>query len=122
MKEIIFHWMDLLVKYIMEISRKGVSHVKEIPVWITELEEDELTFIKRFVLASGSLKEMADIYGVTYPTVRSRLNHVIEKVKLSEQNKGDPYEKLIKKLTVEGKVDFEAATILIREYRSGKEK
>lgn len=106
----------------MEISRKGVSHVKEIPVWITELEEDELTFIKRFVLASGSLKEMADIYGVTYPTVRSRLNHVIEKVKLSEQNKGDPYEKLIKKLTVEGKVDFEAATILIREYRSGKEK
>lgn len=95
--------------------------MKEVPVWITELEDDELQFIKRFVLASGSLKEMADIYGVTYPTVRNRLNHVIEKVKMSEVNREDPYEKLIKRLAIEGKVDFEAATVLIREYRGKKE-
>ena len=95
--------------------------MKELPVWITELEDDELQFIKRFVLASGSLKEMADIYGVTYPTVRNRLNHVIEKVKMSEVNREDPYEKLIKRLAIEGKVDFEAATVLIREYRGKKE-
>ena len=95
--------------------------MKEVPVWITELEDDELQFIKRFVLASGSLKEMADIYGVTYPTVRNRLNHVIEKVKFSEANREDPYEKLIKRLALEGKVDFEAATVLIREYRGKKE-
>lgn len=95
--------------------------MKEVPLWITELEEDELKFIKNFVLVSGSLKDMADIYGVTYPTVRSRLNHVIEKVKMSEENRADPYEKLIKKLAMDGKLDFEAATILIREYRAKKE-
>lgn len=95
--------------------------MKEVPLWITELEEDELKFIRNFVLSSGSLKEMADIYGVTYPTVRARLNHVIEKVKLSEANREDPYEKLIKKLAIEGKIDFEAATVLIREYRAKKE-
>lgn len=95
--------------------------MKEVPLWITELAEDELVFIKRFILASGSLKEMADIYGVTYPTVRARLNHVIEKVKMSEENNGDTYEKLIKKLAIEGKIDFEAATVLIREYRAKKE-
>lgn len=95
--------------------------MKEVPAWITELEEDELQFIKRFVLASGSLKEMASAYGVTYPTVRSRLNHVIEKVKMSDANQEDPYEKLIKRLAIEGKVDFEAATVLIREYREHKE-
>lgn len=95
--------------------------MKEIPLWITELEADEVQFIKRFVLASGSLKEMADIYGVTYPTVRNRLNHVIQKVKLSEERQEDPYEKLIKKLAVEGKLDFEAAALLIREYRQKKE-
>ena len=95
--------------------------MKEVPVWITELEDDELQFIKRFVLASGSLKEMADVYGVTYPTVRNRLNHIINKVKLSEEKRQDPYVALIKKLVMEGKVDFEAAAVLIREYRDRRE-
>lgn len=95
--------------------------MKEVPLWIAELEEDELKFIKRFILASGSLKEMAQAYDVTYPTVRARLNHIIEKVKMSEEKREDPYEKLIKKLAIEGKIDFEAATVLIQEYRAKKE-
>ena len=95
--------------------------MKDIPLWITELEADELKFIRNFVLASGSLKEMAQSYGVSYPTVRSRLNNVIEKIKISEENREDPYEKLIKRLAIEGKVDFEAATVLIQEYRAKKE-
>lgn len=94
--------------------------MKEVPTWITELEEDELQFIKRFVLASGSLKEMADIYGVTYPTVRNRLNLVISKVKLSDEKREDPYVSLIKRMVMEGKVDFEAAAVLIREYRDNR--
>lgn len=95
--------------------------MKEVPMWIAELEADELKFIKRFVLASGSLKEMAEIYQVTYPTVRNRLNAIIQKIKMSEENREDPYEKLIKKLAIEGKLDFEAATVLIQEYRQSKE-
>ena len=94
--------------------------MKEIPAWITNLEQEELNFIKNFVLASGSLKEMAGIYKVTYPTVRIRLDQVIEKVKLAEEHQEDPYIKLIKKLALEEKIDFEAATVLIREYRDKK--
>ena len=56
--------------------------MKDIPLWITELEADELKFIRNFVLASGSLKEMASNYGVSYPTVRSRLNNVINHLHL----------------------------------------
>ena len=95
--------------------------MKDVPVWIAELEDDELQFVNRFVLASGSLKEMADIYGVTYPTVRSRLNTIISKVKLSEETREDPYVSLIKKMVMEGKVDFEAAAVLIHTYREQKE-
>ena len=40
--------------------------MKDIPLWITELEADELKFIRNFVLASGSLKEIAQSYGVSY--------------------------------------------------------
>ena len=95
--------------------------MKEVPMWISELETDELQFIKRFVLASGSLKEMADIYGVTYPTVRSRLNSIISKISSSEEKREDAYVTLIKKMAMDGKLDFEAATVLIHEYRQRKE-
>ena len=42
------------------------------PEWLASLDEEDVSFIKKFVLASGSLKEVAGIYGVTYPTVRLR--------------------------------------------------
>ncbi len=95
--------------------------MKALPLWITELEDDELMFVKRFVVASGSLKEIADVYGVSYPTVRTRLNRVIEKIKLSEEAQEDRFESLIKRLAIDGKLDFEAAATLLREYREQKE-
>lgn len=95
--------------------------MNEVPLWITELEEDELKFIRNFIVTSGSLKEMAEIYSVTYPTVRAKLNRIIEKVRLSDEKSGDNYERLIKKLAIEGKIEFEAAAVLIQEYRTKKE-
>ena len=49
------------------------------PVWMAELEDEDLAFIKKFLLASGSLKEVASLYGVSYPTVRLRLDRLIQK-------------------------------------------
>ena len=70
--------------------------MERIPEWILQLEEEDLAFIKKFVLASGSLKEMAGVYGVSYPTVRLRLDKLIQKIKMSEQKESEPYVKLIK--------------------------
>lgn len=30
-----------------------------IPEWMADLEDEDITFVKKFLLASGSLKEMA---------------------------------------------------------------
>ena len=38
-------------------------------------------FIEMFVLASGSLKEIASQTGVSYPTVRSRLDRIIKELR-----------------------------------------
>ncbi len=92
-----------------------------IPKWIAELPEEDLNFIKRFVLSSGSLKEMAGIYGVTYPTVRSRLDRVIKRIMSSDEKEEEAYISLIKKMVLEEKLEFDAATILIREYRKEKQ-
>lgn len=51
---------------------------------------------KKFILASGSLKEMARQYGVTYPTVRLRLDKLIQKIKVNEDLENEPYVSLIK--------------------------
>lgn len=94
-----------------------------IPEWIMDLDEEDVAFIKRFLLASGSLKEMARQYGVTYPTVRLRLDRLIQKIKVSEDTERDPYIGLIKRLAINEKLDFDTAKILISEYRKtpGKE-
>lgn len=55
-----------------------------VPMWMKNLDDEDMIFIKRFLLASGSLKEVAKLYGVTYPTVRVRLNKLIDKIKLAE--------------------------------------
>ena len=92
-----------------------------VPEWMAELEEEDVAFIRRFLLASGSLKEVAGAYGVSYPTVRLRLDRLIQKIKLSDERAADPYVALIKRLAVNDKVDFEAAKLLISEYRKIKE-
>ena len=92
-----------------------------VPIWITGLEEEDAAFIKRFVLASGSLKEMAAQYGVSYPTVRLRLDRLIQKIQLAETVEADPYVALVKRLAVDDKLDFDTAKLLLSEYRKVKE-
>ena len=91
------------------------------PVWMAELEDEDLTFIKKFLLASGSLKEVASLYGVSYPTVRLRLDRLIQKIQLTENAEADPYISLVKRLAVDDKLDFDNAKILITAYRKTKE-
>ena len=91
------------------------------PEWLASLDEEDVSFIKKFVLASGSLKEVAGIYGVTYPTVRLRLDRLIQKIKLGEQAVEEPYIALIKRLAVKDKLDFDTAKLLINEYKKLRE-
>ena len=92
-----------------------------IPGWMAELADEDLAFVKKFVLASGSLKEVAAQYGVSYPTVRLRLDRLIQKIKLSETTEADPYVSLVKRLAVDDKLDFDTAKVLITEYRKTRE-
>jgi hypothetical protein len=54
---------------------------------LLQLTEDEQQFVYDFFLTSGSLKEMAVKMGNSYPTVRNRLDDIIEKIKELEINK-----------------------------------
>ena len=73
--------------------------------WVDFLEEEDLGFVKRFVLFSGSLKDLAAAYNVSYPTLRLRLDRLIEKIKiLDDQRIEDPYERLLRAQFADGKL------------------
>ena len=96
--------------------------VEILPGWMSNLDEEDMAFMKRFMLASGSLKEVSRQYGVSYPTVRLRLDRLIQKIRLGEETEQEPYIALIKRLAVDDKLDVDAAKILINEKKKLKEK
>lgn len=85
--------------------------------WFNDLSFEEQSFIKKFIIASGSLKELAATYQVTYPTVRLRLDRLIAKIMLTENSSEDSYIKSIKSLALEEKIGIDVARILINEYK-----
>src|SRR3984957_2616768 len=48
---------------------------------LSSLPVEHQRFIEMFVLAGGNLKEIAEHAGVSYPTIRSRLDKVIEELR-----------------------------------------
>ena len=96
--------------------------IDKIPLWILALEQEDATFLKNFVLKSGSLKEIAKMYGVTYPTVRLRLDKLIQKIEVADQKEEEPFTTFVKGLAVDSRIDLEIAKIIIEKYKNEKEK
>lgn len=95
--------------------------MEKLPGWLTELETNDLEFIKLFILASGSLKELAKIYDITYPTIRLRLDRLIQKIETADRRTPANLVDLIKELTLQDKLDLDTAKQLIKAYREEEE-
>ena len=91
---------------------------EERKTWLDFLSEEDLAFIKRFVLASGSLKAVAKAYGISYPTVRLRLDRLIQKVKVVDDYQiTSPFERLARAQYAEGKIDVHTLKLLLTAHR-----
>lgn len=87
--------------------------------WIDRLSDEDKSFLKRFVLASGSLKAVAEEYGISYPTVRLRLDRLIEKIRIfdSEQIVSE-FERQLRAQHIDGKLDHATMKILLDAHRA----
>ena len=94
--------------------------VDMIPKWIEDMDDEDLTFIKNFLISSGSLKQMSKMYNVTYPTMRLRLDRLIQKIELSDSDNEDSFISLVKRLAIEDKFDVTIAKALILAYKKEK--
>jgi hypothetical protein len=89
--------------------------------WMDFLEEEDLAFVKRFILLSGSLKELAEVYGVSYPTLRLRLDRLIQKIKiLDDQRIEDRYERFLRAQFADGKLEPGTFKQLLGAYQQQK--
>jgi len=86
---------------------------------LAQLDEDDLDFILHFVLASGSLKDMAQLYGVSYPTIRASLDRVIVQLRQrSGQGGRDEMTELLAGLVERGEIKPAAAKTIRALNRS----
>ncbi|MDC7240775.1 MAG: DUF2089 family protein [Spirochaetales bacterium] len=47
-----------------------------------QLDMDEQIFVAAFIKTHGSIKQMEKIFGISYPTVKNRLNQIASKIGL----------------------------------------
>ena len=77
----------------------------DMPYWMSNLESEDLEFIKNFMVNSGSLKA---------------LNNVITKIESVQDDKEDTLINHIKKLAIEEKLDLNDAKRLLDIYKKEK--
>jgi hypothetical protein len=102
-------------------SKEEVSEGSDHP--LTNLPREDLDLITELVLRSGSLKDLADAYGVSYPTIRLRLDRVIERLKAAVEGKQpDPLTELLARLVERGELTVSGARAVRDTARKQRDK
>ncbi|PER08738.1 DUF2089 family protein [Bacillus cereus] len=92
----------------------------DVPAWVLSLDKESLEFIRKFILNSGSLKSIAKDYDVSYPTVRTMLDKLIQKIELHNQEDDIEFVNMIKSLVIDEQISLETAKLIIDKYKKEK--
>lgn len=88
-----------------------------------QLGEADLEFVLRLVLASGSLKDLAAAYGVSYPTIRARLDRLIARLEEIQAGRTPgPMAGLLADLVEKGELTPPAARAILEMHRRERER
>jgi hypothetical protein len=65
---------------------------------LARLSQEDQVFITAFVRSHGSIKEMEQIFGVSYPTIKSRLNRISSSLEFVETNPAPSHAEVLDRL------------------------
>ena len=75
---------DIFIERVRFIdSNIAIEGEFELPLLARMSAEDQV-FIMAFIQCHGSIKDMEQMFGISYPTVKNRLNRLAERLKLVE--------------------------------------
>jgi len=83
---------------------------------LARLSADDQVFVAAFVRGHGSIKEMEQVFGVSYPTIKARLNRIAASLAFVETDPAPANSDVLDRLD-RGEIDAEAA---IRELEQGR--
>jgi hypothetical protein len=73
----------------VRLAGSGVAIEGEFePPQLAQLSVEDQIFVTAFVRSHGSIKEMERIFGVSYPTIKSRLNRIAGQLAFVETDPG----------------------------------
>lgn len=86
------------------------------PLPLMQLTEENQIFVAAFVRCHGSIKEMEALYGVSYPTIKNRLNRIGEQFDFIEINTSIDREVVLDRLE-KGEISADEAEDLLRRKK-----
>jgi hypothetical protein len=75
---------------------------------LAKLSAEDQVFVVAFVRSHGSIKEMERIFGVSYPTIKARLNRIGGSLEFVDTNPQPSREEILERLQ-RGEIDTEEA-------------
>lgn len=77
---------ELVVERV-RIPEKGIAVEGEFaPPQLARLSMEDQIFVTAFVRSHGSIKEMEQVFGVSYPTIKARLNRISSQLEFVDTN------------------------------------
>ena len=65
---------------------------------LAQLATEDQVFVAAFVRCHGSIKEMEQIFGVSYPTIKSRLNRIAAQLEFVDTNPAPSRSEILERL------------------------
>ena len=101
----------------VRLTEKGIAIEGQFELpQLARLSMDDQIFITAFVRSHGSIKEMERVFGVSYPTIKSRLTRIADSLEFVETNPTPSKAEILARLQ-RGEISAEQA---IREMEAMK--
>lgn len=75
---------------------------------LAQLSAEDQVFVTAFIRCHGSIKEMEQIFGVSYPTIKARLNRISAGLEFVESNPAPSHSDVLERLKL-GEITAEEA-------------
>jgi len=96
------------------LVKKGISIQGEFELPpLSRLTFEDQIFVIAFIRAHGSIKDMEALFGISYPTVKNRLNNISRQLELVEVNPPASRSEILKELE-QGNISIEEAEQKLR--------